>query len=210
MSYWGSLSASLHMLSLCFPCSMHSSGLSFQQECLLTGLLSNYSIALFIISWNSLMNSSQSALWLTSDKLSLLLVSFWSFVWSWDGLSAASRCCTFPLQLLDSPITSHLSSDRCQGACSCMFGGVSSTHCGACSCVFGGVSSCWGTYANMHICTRSIQIYFWIFFDFILLSHSFHCLHTVTIFLRFFSIFVVVLFTSKACHFDMALLFASI
>ena len=32
----------------------------------------------------------------------------------------------------------------------------------------------------------------------------------MTIFLRFFSIFVVVLFTSKACHFNMALLFASI
>ena len=66
---------------------------------------------------------------------------------------------------------------------------------------------CWGTYAYMHICTRSIQIYFWIFFDFILLSHSFHCLHTMTIFLIFFSIFVVVLFTSKACHFNTALLF---
>ena len=59
----------------------------------------------------------------------------------------------------------------------------------------------WGTYANMHICTRSIQIYFWIFFDFILLSHSFHCSHTVTIFLIFFPIFVVILFTSKSLSF---------
>ena len=73
--YCGSFSASLHMVSLCFPFSMCDSGLSFWWECLLTGLLSNCSIALFIISWNSLMNSSQSALWLTSDELSLSSVS---------------------------------------------------------------------------------------------------------------------------------------
>ena len=41
MLYCGSFSASLHMVSLCFPCSVHGSGLSFQWECLLTGLSSN-------------------------------------------------------------------------------------------------------------------------------------------------------------------------
>ena len=44
----GSISASLHRVSLCFPYSMHGSNLSFQQECFLTGFLSNQSIALFI------------------------------------------------------------------------------------------------------------------------------------------------------------------
>ena len=67
----GSVSASWCMVSLHFPCSVHGSGLSFQQECLLTGLLSNCSFALFIASWNSFMNSIQSALWLTSDEVSL-------------------------------------------------------------------------------------------------------------------------------------------
>ena len=69
---------------------------------------------------------------------------------------------------------------------------------------------CWGTYAYMHICTKSIQIYFSIFLDFILVLLSFHCLHTVPIFPNFFSkifpIFLAILFTSKACHFDTALL----
>ena len=65
---------------------------------------------------------------------------------------------------------------------------------------------CWGTYAYMHICTKSIQIYFSIFFDFILVLLSFHCSHTVLIFSEFFPIFLAILFTSKACHFDMALL----
>ena len=65
---------------------------------------------------------------------------------------------------------------------------------------------CWGTYAYMHICTKSIQIYFGIFFDFILVLLSFHCSHTVPIFSNFFPIFPAILFTSKACHFDMALL----
>ena len=58
----------------------------------------------------------------------------------------------------------------------------------------------------MHICTKSIQIYFGIFFDFILVLLSFHCSHTVPIFFEFFPIFLAILFTSKACHFDMALL----
>ena len=58
----------------------------------------------------------------------------------------------------------------------------------------------------MHICTKSIQIYFGIFFDFILVLLSFHCSHTVPIFSEIFPIFPAILFTSKACHFDMALL----
>ena len=44
---------------------------------------------------------------------------------------------------------------------------------------------CWGTYAYMHICTKSIQIYFGIFLDFILVLLSFHCSHTVPIFPNF-------------------------
>ena len=63
----------------------------------------------------------------------------------------------------------------------------------------------------MHICTKSIQIYFGIFFDFILVLLSFHCSHTVPIFSEFLPIFLAILFTSKACHFDTALLiFASV
>ena len=58
----------------------------------------------------------------------------------------------------------------------------------------------------MHICTKSIQIYFGIFFDFIFVLLSFHCLHTIPIFSKIFPIFLAILFTSKACHFDMALL----
>ena len=67
-------------------------------------------------------------------------------------------------------------------------------------------SGCWGTYAYMHIYTKSIQIYFGIFFDFIVAFHSFHCSHTVTNFLILFPIFPAILCTSKACHFDTALL----
>ena len=66
----GSISASLHVVSLHFPCSMHGSGLSFWRECLLADLLSNCSISWFIASWKSFMNSIWSALWLTSDELS--------------------------------------------------------------------------------------------------------------------------------------------
>ena len=66
-------------------------------------------------------------------------------------------------------------------------------------------NECWGTYTYMHICTKSIQIYFNIFFDFILVLLSFCCLHTVPIFSAFFPIFPAILFTLKACHFDMAL-----
>ena len=65
---------------------------------------------------------------------------------------------------------------------------------------------CWGTYAYIHICTKSIQIYLGIFFDFILVLLSFHCSHTIPIFSEFFPIFPAILFTSKACHFDTALL----
>ena len=139
--YCGSLSASLCMVSLCFPCSVHGSGLSFGQECLLAGLLRNCSIALFIISWNSLMNSSWSTLWLTSDKLSSFLVSSWSLVWSWDGSYATSCCPTFPVWFLNSPVTSCLSSYRCHRTCSHVFGRVSSTCCSTCSHVFGGFPS---------------------------------------------------------------------
>ena len=59
---------------------------------------------------------------------------------------------------------------------------------------------------HIHICTRSIQIYFCIFFPFICVSSSFHCSHTIPIFSEFFPIFLPILFTSKACHFNMALL----
>ena len=59
---------------------------------------------------------------------------------------------------------------------------------------------------HMHICTRSIQIYFRIFFHFICVSPSFHCSHAIPIFSEIFPIFLPILFTSKACHFDMALL----
>ena len=128
------------MLSLCFPCSVHGSGLSFWQECLLASLLSNCSIALFIISWNSLMNFNWSALWLNSDELSSSLVFSWSLVWSWGGSSATSHWHAFPACLLDSPITSRLSGDRHHGTCSHVLGGVSSTCHGACSCVLSGVS----------------------------------------------------------------------
>ena len=58
----------------------------------------------------------------------------------------------------------------------------------------------------MHICTKSIQIYFGIFFDFIPVLLSFHCSHTILIFSEIFPIFPAILFTSKACHFDTALL----
>ena len=57
-------------------------------------------------------------------------------------------------------------------------------------------NSCWGTYAYMHICTKSIQIDFGIFFNFILVLLSFHCSHTVPIFSEFFPIFLAILFTS--------------
>ena len=123
----GSLSASLCMVSLHFSCYICSSGLSFQWECLLTGLLSNCSIALFITSWNSLMNSSLSAIQLASDKLSSSSDSSWSLLWSWGGSSAASCCCTFPVHLLDSPVTSCLSVDRHHGTCSHVLGGICST-----------------------------------------------------------------------------------
>ena len=82
----GSISASLHMVPLCFPCSMCGSDLSFQRECLLTDLLSNCSIAWFIASWKSFMNSTWSALRLTSDKLSLSSNSSWALSWSWGWL----------------------------------------------------------------------------------------------------------------------------
>ena len=61
---------------------------------------------------------------------------------------------------------------------------------------------CWGTYAYMYICTKSIQIYFGIFFDFILVLLSFHCSHTILIFSEFFPIFVAVLFISKSLSFQ--------
>ena len=122
-----SLSASLHMVSLCFSCSVCGSGLSFWQECLLTSLLSDYSIALFIISWNSLMNSSLSALQLASNEFSLSSNSSWSLLWSWGGSSATSHCHNFPVHLPDSPVTSRLSIDRCLGTCSLVLSGISST-----------------------------------------------------------------------------------
>ena len=98
----GSVSASLHMLSLCFPCSVHGSGLSFQQEGLLADFLSNWSIAWFITSWNSSMNSIRSALQLTSDKLSSSSGSSWSLLFSGGDCFVTSCSCAFPVWLLDS------------------------------------------------------------------------------------------------------------
>ena len=107
---------------------MFGLSLFFQQVCFLTGLLSNCSIALFIISLNSLMNSSLSALQLTSDKLSSSSESSWSLLWSGGGSSTTSYCHTFPILLLDTPVTSCLSIDRHLGTCSLVFSGISSTH----------------------------------------------------------------------------------
>ena len=48
--------------------------------------------------------------------------------------------------------------------------------------------------AHMLICiyaTKSIQIYFGIFFDFILVLLSFHCSHTIPFFSKFFPIFLL-------------------
>ena len=123
----GSVSASLHMLSLCFPCSVCGSGLFFWQGCLLADFWSNCSIAWFITSWNSFMNSIWSALQLTSDELSLSSDSSWSLLWSGGDCFVTCRSCAFPVWLLDSPVTSHLSVDRCHGTCSCVFGGISYT-----------------------------------------------------------------------------------
>ena len=73
------------------------------------------------------MNSSLSALWLTSNKLSSSSVSSESLLWSWGGSSATSCCHTFPVHLLDSPVTLHLSVDRHCGTCSHVLGGIYST-----------------------------------------------------------------------------------
>ena len=104
-----SISASLCMASLHFPCSVRSSGLFFRWECLLVDFLSNWSIAWFIISWNSLMNAIWPAFRFTSDKLSSSSSSSWSLSWSGGDSFVTSHCCTFPVWLLDSPVTSHLS-----------------------------------------------------------------------------------------------------
>ena len=71
-----------------------------------------------------------------------------------------------------------------------------------------------GTYAYMHICTKSIEIFFGIFFDFILVLLSFHCFHTIPIFSENFPIFFAVLFilfiSKKPVISTTALLFASV
>ena len=115
------------MVSLHFPCSMHGSGLSFQRKCLLTGLLSSFLNAWSIISQNSLMNSSLSALMLASTEYSLYLGSPWSLLWSRGGCSAASHWHTSPVHLLDSPIVLRLTVDRHCRTCSLVFGGISSS-----------------------------------------------------------------------------------
>ena len=99
----------------------------FRWECLLTDLLSNCSIAWFITSWKSFMNSIRSALQLTSDELSLSSNSSWSLSWSGGGCFATSCDCTFPVWLLDSPVISCLSVDRHCRTCSHVFGEISST-----------------------------------------------------------------------------------
>ena len=58
----------------------------------------------------------------------------------------------------------------------------------------------------IYIYMKSIQIYFGIFFHFICVLLSCHCLHIISIFSEIFPIFVATLFTLKACHLDMALL----
>ena len=76
----------------------------------------------------------------------------------------------------------------------------------------GGGDSGWdsGSFVGAHmlICiyAQSQSKYISVFsFDFILVLLSFHCSHTVPIFSEFFSIFLAILFTSKAYHFDTAL-----
>ena len=123
----GGMSASLCMVFLCFSCSMFGSGLSFWWVCLLAGLLSNCSIVLFTVSWNSLMNSSLSALWLVSNEFSSSSNSSWSLSWSWGGSFATSCCHTLSVHLPDIPVSSHLSVDRCLRTCFLVFGGISST-----------------------------------------------------------------------------------
>ena len=44
-----------------------------------------------------------------------------------SGCFATSHGRIFPVQLLDSPVISHVSIDRCHGTCSHVFGGISST-----------------------------------------------------------------------------------
>ena len=123
----GGMSASLHMVFLCFSCSVFCSGLFFWQVCFLTGLLSNCSIALFIISWNSLMNSSLSALQLASNKFSLSSDSSWSLSWSWGGSFATSCYCTLSVPLPDISVRLHLSIAGHLGICSLVFSGSLST-----------------------------------------------------------------------------------
>ena len=127
MCFHWSISASLRKFSLCFPCSMCGSGLSFQRECLLTVFLSNWSIAWFIIVWKSFMSSIWSALQLISDKLSSSSDSSWSLLWSWGDCFATSHGCILLVRLLDPLIISHLSVDRRHGICSHVFGGISTT-----------------------------------------------------------------------------------
>ena len=114
--------------SYTFPVLCFGSGLFFQQVCFLAGLLSNCSIALFIISWNSLMNSSLSALQLTSDEISSFSDSSWSLSWSWGGSFTASCCCTFSVPLPDIPVSLCLSIDGCLRICSLIFSGSFSTY----------------------------------------------------------------------------------
>ena len=174
----------LCMVSLHFPCSMHGSGLSFQRECLLSGLLSNCSLALFIISWNSLMNSSLSALWLTSDELSLSSNSYWSLSRSSGGSSATSCCCTFPVQLLDSPVTSRLSVDRHHRACSYVLEGVSST-------LLSSVTVPVIVGAYMHKVSPNIFFHFlWFYSSITFLSLFAHCDYFSQIFLYFCCCFI--------------------
>ena len=94
---------------------------------ILANFLSNWSIAWFITSWNSFMNSIWSAFQLTSDELSLSSESSWSLSWSGGDCFFTSHGCTFPVWLLDSPVASHLSVDRHCGTFSHVFGGISST-----------------------------------------------------------------------------------
>ena len=58
-------------------------------------------------------------------------------------------------------------------------------------------------YAYMHKVNPNIFPHF---LSFYLCITSFHCSHAIPIFSEIFPIFLPILFTSKACHFDMALL----
>ena len=67
-------------------------------------------------------SSSSGFQWVSSSS-----DSSGSLSWSWAGSSATSHCHTFPVHLVASPVTSHLSVDRHHRTCPHVLGGISST-----------------------------------------------------------------------------------